>query len=114
MATEFTLFPTLITELQLEIWRLALLDIPRRPLFLYKNNGWIVEELGRDGPDPNGENLQVRFDDFQFSPFRIPLPLYSVNRESHDVAVKYLQEHKLLAFRRTTGPEWVFLRYFNP
>ena len=42
------------------------------------------------------------------------MPLYSVNREAHHVAVKYLQEHKLLAFRRTAGPESVFLRHFNP
>lgn len=117
MTTEFTLFPELITELRLEIWRYALPSFaPTRPLFRYKEGCWVIEELGAvswENPDPNGENLQARFDTSRLEPLHIPLPLYSVNREAHDVTVKYLQDHKLVASRGTAKSEWEILRHFD-
>jgi hypothetical protein len=123
MATEFTPFPQLITELRLEIWRFALPDpdpSPTWPLFRYKKGCWVIEEIGPqwDGPDPNGENLQARFDTNQLEPLRIPLPLYCVNREAHGVAIKYLREHKYAVTLRTTSSGETrscdILRPFNP
>ena len=118
MATEFTLFPQLITELRLEIWRFALPDPPpTRPLYRYKEGCWVIEELGplaREVPDPNGESLQARFDTSQLELPRIPLPLYSVNREGRGVAIKYLRKHKLVASRDGTSPGHEFLRRFEP
>jgi hypothetical protein len=117
MATEFTLFPKLITELRLEIWRLALPDPPTRLLFRYKEGCWVIEERGEvvgETPDPNGEILQAKFDTSQLEPLRIPLPLYSVNREAHDVAVKYLHEHKLVASRCTAKSGWEIVHHFDP
>jgi hypothetical protein len=113
MATEFTLFPQLITELRLEIWRFALPEPPTKPLFRYKEGCWVVEELGllaREVPDPNGENLQARFGTSRVEPLRVPLPLYSVNHEARGIAIKHLREHQLVASRNNTG----FLRQFNP
>jgi hypothetical protein len=117
MATEFTPFPQLITELRLEIWRFALPDLlPTRPPFRYSEGCWVIEELGAvtgEGPDPNGENLQAKFDNSQLEPLRIPLPLFSVNHEAHDVTVKCLQENKLVASRCTAGSGWEILRRFD-
>jgi hypothetical protein len=116
MATEFTLFPKLITELRLKIWRYALPDPPPKLLFRYKEGCWVIEELGAvpwEDPDPNGINLQARFDSSQLEPLHIPLPLYSVNREAHDVAFKYLREHKLVACRCTAKSEWEIPHHFD-
>jgi hypothetical protein len=118
MAKEFTLFPQLITELRLEIWRFALPDPPPiRPLFRYKEGCWVIEELGPvpwEDPDPNGENLQARFDTSQLEPLHIPVPLYSVNREARGVAIKYLSKHRLVASLNRTQYGFEIVRHFDP
>jgi len=117
MATEFTLFPQLITELRLEIWRFALPDLLRRPLYRYKVGCWVIEEVGPqyegDTLDPNGERLLERFDTSLLRPLHIPLPLYSVNREARDVAAKWLKEQELVACPGSTPSDFTFHRHFN-
>jgi len=116
MAVVFTLFPQLITELRLEIWRLALPNLPTRPLYCYRAGCWVVEEIGPqwDGPDPNGENLQQRLDTSLLEHLHIPLSLYPVNRKARDVAVEYLQKHKLVASRSSARSGFEMLRPFDP
>lgn len=98
MATDFTLFPKLITELRLEIWRLALPTPIPRLLYPYKKGCWVWEDFGLE-PDPNGEDLYLRFDTILLEPLRIQLPLYSVNREARNVTLEYLQKHKATVSR---------------
>jgi hypothetical protein len=48
MSREFTLFPQLITELRLEVWRLALPKPLSRALYPYEKGCWLLEDLGID------------------------------------------------------------------
>jgi hypothetical protein len=112
MANEFTLFPQLITELRLEIWRLALPKPLDKALYTYKKGCWVLEDLGTE-PDPNGEDLNLRHDFSLLEPHQIDLPLYFVSREAHRVAVKYLRTQKLVVSQDNaqSGPK--FLRLFD-
>lgn len=96
MATEFNLFPQLITELRLEIWRLALPGPLNRALYPYSKGCWVLEELSLE-PDPNREDLHLTFDTSLLEPLRIELPLYSVNREARGIVRLYTQEQNLVA-----------------
>jgi hypothetical protein len=121
MATEFTLFPRLITELRLEIWRFALPELPPEMLlFPYKKGCWVIEEVGwlvQAVPDPNGETLQARYDTSLIEPYRIPLHLYMVNHEARGVAIKYLRQHNPAIYARFDSSGQVescgILRPFN-
>lgn len=112
MATEFTLFPQLITELRLEIWRLALPAIPRGALlYPYEKGCWIFEDLGLE-PDPSGEDLNFKFDTSRLEPLHIELPLYSVNQEARDVTLEWLQQHRETV-SRTASNVYKVLRPFD-
>lgn len=114
MATEFTIFPQLIPELRLEIWRLALPAPSTCSLYPYKRGCWVVEDLGLE-PDPNGEDLYLKFDSSLLDPLRIELPLHAVNREARDVARKYIREQNLVPASDSTDESEVwFLRHFDP
>lgn len=113
MATEFTVFPQLITELRLEIWRMAMPAPLQRPLYPYKKGCWIVEDRALE-LDPNGEDLYLEFNASLLDPLRIQLPLYSVNREARDVALRYIREHKLTGPQGITQSDSTFLRHFDP
>lgn len=110
MATEFTLFPQLITELRLHIWRMALPVPISNLLYPFKKGCWTYGDLGLE-PDPNGEDLYMEFDTNLLEPLRVELPLYSVNREARDVVAKYLQQQDLVARRGSS--EYEFLRHFD-
>lgn len=113
MATEFTLFPQLITELRLEIWRLALPAPFTRSLYPYKTGCWVVEDLGLE-PDSSGEDLYLKFDTSLLDPLRVEIPLYTVNREARDVARKYIREQNLVPSPGSiSGSEIWFLRFFD-
>lgn len=73
----------------------------------------MVENLGLQ-PDPNGEDLYLRFDPSLLEPLHIELPLHSVNREARDVAIKYAHQQGLIASRSSTQSELEFLRAFDP
>lgn len=109
MATEFTIFPKLITELRLEIWRMAMPAPLTRALYPYKKGCWVVEDLGLE-PDFNGEDLHMIFDTTRLDPLRIDIPLYAVNREARGVALEYIRKHNLVAHSLPTQ----FLRRFTP
>jgi hypothetical protein len=113
MSRGFTLFPQLITELRLEVWRLALPEPLNKALYPYKKGCWLLEDLGID-PDPNGEDLNLRFDTSLLEPLDIELSLYSVNREAHSVAVKYLRKHKLVVSQDNAQSDLKFFRNFDP
>lgn len=112
MATEFTLFPQLITELRLEIWRLALPTPFKRPIYHFRRGCWVLSNLDLE-LDPNGEDLDLKFDLNLLSPLQIRIPIYSVNREARDVAVKHIQQHNLVVTRSSTeyGPK--IYRHFD-
>lgn len=113
MTTEFTLFPQLITELRLEIWRQALPTPLRRPLFPYKQGCWGIKERGLE-PDPNGEDLNLEFDTSLLDPLRVEMPLFAVNTEARDVALKYVREQNLTLSESSNQSGYDFLRHFNP
>lgn len=113
MATEFTLFPQLITELRLEIWRLALPPPFTKPIYPYSKGCWTYEELGLEA-DPNGEDLYVKFDTSKLEPLRVELPLYSVNREARDVALKYARQQNLSLPATAAECGHEFFRPFQP
>jgi hypothetical protein len=112
MANEFTLFPQLITELRLEIWRLALPEPLNKALYPYKKGCWVLEDLGIE-PDPNGEDLNLRLDFSLLEPYQIDLSMYSVNREAHSVAVKHLRRQKLIVSQNCAQSGLRFLRPFD-
>lgn len=109
MATEFTVFPKLITELRLGIWRMAMPAPLNRPLYPYKQGCWKVEDLGLE-PDFNGEDLHMIFDTSRLDPLDIDIPLYAVNRQARGVALEYIRKQNLVASPDSTR----FLRNFNP
>jgi hypothetical protein len=113
MSQEFTLFPQLITELRLEVWRLALPEPLNNALYPYKKGCWLLEDLGID-LDPNGEDLNLRFDTSLLEPLDIGLSLYSVNREAHSVAVKYIRKHKLVVSQDNAQSDLKIFRNFDP
>jgi hypothetical protein len=112
MATQFTLFPQLITELRLEIWQLALPTIPRgKLLYPYQKGCWVFKELGLE-PDPDGEDLHFIFDYSLLEQLHIELPLYSVNQEARNVTLEWLQHHRAIISRRSSSV-YEILRSFN-
>jgi hypothetical protein len=113
MANEFTLFPQLITELRLEIWRLALPEPLNKALYPYKKGCWVLEDLGTE-PDPNGDDLHLRHDFSLLEPHQIDLSMYFVSREAHRVAVKYLRTQKLVISQDSAQSGLKFLRLFDP
>jgi hypothetical protein len=113
---EFTLFPQLITELRWEILQLALPPPPpSNALYPYKEGCWVVKEICPqwDGPDPNGENLQARINTSLLNPLHVEIPLYSANRETRDVVIKYLQKHKLVTSPGSIRSPPSFSRFFE-
>lgn len=100
--TQFTLFPQLIPELRLMIWQHALPTLRGNPrgklLYPYRKGCWVFEDRGLE-PDSDGDNLYIRFDTTRLKPLRVALPLYSVNREAHDVTIKWLQENRMTVSR---------------
>lgn len=102
MATRFTLFPQLITESRLEIWRLALPALHHKLLYPYQKGCWVFEEMGLE-PDPNGEDLYLRFDTSRLEPLHIAMPLYYVNQEARGVILKLLQEHRMTVSRTSSS-----------
>jgi hypothetical protein len=117
--TKFTLFPKLITELRLEIWRLALpTSLSRsnvRLLYPYRERCWVFDPV-RLQPDPNVEHLYIRFDTDRLEPLHVALPLYSVNREARSITVKWLQEQRATIPRSSSSSSnaYEFLRPFRP
>lgn len=111
MATQFTLFPDLIPELRLMIWRLALPTSSQRLLYPYKHGCWTCEDFGL-GPDANIEDLYLQLDTSLLEPLRVELPLYAVNREARDVTLEYFKRHKVTVQRSSNGLE--VLRPFDP
>lgn len=112
MTTHFTLFPQLITELRLEIWRLALPTLRSHLLYPYQRGCWVFEDLGLE-PDPNGEDLYIRFDTTRLEPIHVALPLYSVNREARDITLKWLQGERMTVSRKSSSV-YEALRPFDP
>lgn len=112
MATSFTKFPQLITELRLIIWQLALPEPLSKPLYPYRKGCWILEDLGLE-PDPNGEDLSLEFKTSLLEPLRIEIPLYFVNREARGVTIKYVQKHNLTMPRDSAQSHFGFLRHFD-
>nr|POF12977.1 hypothetical protein CFP56_10125 [Quercus suber] len=113
MATEFTVFPQLATELRLEIWRMAMPAPLTRPLYPYNKGCWVVEDHGLE-PDPNGEDLHLKFNTSLLDPLRVQLPLYCVNREARDVTLTYIRDHKLEVPQGSSQTAFEFLRHFDP
>ncbi|SMQ54481.1 unnamed protein product [Zymoseptoria tritici ST99CH_3D7] len=111
MATEFTLFPQLITELRLMIWQAALPTPLGRALYPFRKGCWVLEDLGLQ-LDPNGEDLDLRFDPGLLKELHIMLPLFHVNREARDVATKYIRMHKLVTRQGSAGAG--YFRRFDP
>ena len=72
----------------------------------------MLEDLGLQ-PDPNGEDLQLRFEPTLLPPLRVELPLYSVNHEARGVAIKYLQKQGLVVARDSAHSGFEFLRHFD-
>lgn len=113
MATSFTVFPQLITELRLEIWRLALPAPVSNGLYPWRKGCWVPKHLTADdqGFEPDGDNLYMRFDPSLLEPLRVDLPLYLVNREARDVALEYVHKQKLTKARN--GSQYEFERAFD-
>jgi hypothetical protein len=112
MTANFAFFPQLITEIRWEIWQLALPDSFRKALYPYRKGCWVIEEMGLE-PDPNGEDLEMRFDFSFLEPLRIRLPLYDVNREARDVVLKHMKTHKLVSGRDSSTSAFHYLRPFD-
>ena len=117
MPAQFTLFSQLIPELRLMIWRYALPMLRGNPrgklLFPYRKGCWVFEDMGLE-PDPNGEDLYIRFDTTRLKPLRVALPLYSVNREARDVTIKWLHEHGMTVSRHHSSGICKASRHFRP
>ena len=115
--THFTLFPQLIPELRLMIWQHALPTLRGNPrgklLYPYRKGCWVFEDMGLE-PDSNGDDLYIRFDTTRLKPLRVALPLYSVNREAHDVTTKWLQEHRMTVSRTRRSCVHKASRRFRP
>jgi len=117
MATKFTLFPKLITELRLEIWRLALPTLLSRGnvklLYPYQEGCWVFDPV-RLQQDPNVEDLYIRFDTNRLEPLHVALPFYSVNKEARSVTVRWLQEQRAAyTVSRSSSSAYEVLRPFR-
>lgn len=113
MAAEFVLFPKLITELRLEIWRLAMPASLARSLYPYKKGCWMVENRDLE-LDPNGHDLQLKFDTSLLDPLKFELPLYAVNREARNVTLGFVHEENLVLSQDAARNRAEFIRHFNP
>ena len=112
VATQFTLFPKLIPELRLEIWRLVLPTPYGKLLYPYNKGCWVFEDYGLE-PDPNGEDLYFKFNASRLEPLHIDLPLYSVNQEARDITLEWLHNRRA-AVSRTNRNAYAVLRPFRP
>jgi hypothetical protein len=97
------------------IWQLAapLPSLRGKLLYPYQKGCWIFEDLGLE-PDPNGEDLYIRFDTSRLEPLHCALPLYSVNREARNVVLKWLREQNLTPTRYNLSDGYEALRFFDP
>lgn len=96
--TQFSLFPQLIPEPRLVIWEHALPTLRGKLLYPYRKGCWVSEDMGLE-IDSNGDNLYIKIDTTRLKPLRVALPLYSVNGETRDFTIKWLQENRMAVSR---------------
>lgn len=84
-----------------------------RPLYPYRRGCWQVEDRGLE-PKPDGKDLYLNYNTSLLNPLRVRLPLYAVNREARNVALKYIREQQLTAPQGSTDSGFEFLRHFDP
>ena len=73
----------------------------------------MFEDLGLE-PDPNGEDLHIRFDTARLKSIHIALPLYLVNLEARDVTLKWLREQRMTIQQNLSGSICEAIRPFDP
>lgn len=126
-ATEFPLFPSLPAELRNQIWRDALPDKIRRPLYFYKKGCWCPRYITATDPKysylHNAEHDDYNDDYNRYFLFyhekldcvNLELPLFFVNHEAHAIALRWIHEQGLkIRFYTDDQESFLVMRPFNP